>query len=712
MNNFNHSLQTSAERPFTGAPAIPAEYPRPQAFRPDYFLLDGTWQLNGRPIRVPFPPEAPISGYTGKKGSILRYEKTFVLPETWAGRRILLHFGAVDQKAKVFLNGQYLGSHVGGYLHFTFDVTKAVRAAGENVLQVRAVDTNSTVVPYGKQSRKPDGMWYTGVSGIWQSVWLEAVPTDYIEKIKIRPDTKGAEISLYGADGRAVEGFTVTIVGSGTYEEGFPAEGDEGGRPTDGGEAGTAAGGGEEGHSAGKGAGETFAFRGSRGRVCPKEPRCWFPEDPCLYRIRIAWGEDVVYSYFGLRTVSLVTRKGLKRPAVNGTPVFLSGVLDQGYFPEGIFVPADLSEYDRDIEAMKDLGFNLLRKHIKVEPDYFYTACDRRGILVMQDMVQSGTYSFFNDTLLPYFQGQVRTDSGRLGLGQDPLTEGRRRKIFTAQTKGTVTSLYNHPSIIAWTVFNEGWGQFEGAKFYAMIKRIDPDRLVDTASGWFDQKLSDFDSRHQYFRNRLLRPRDDRPLFISECGGFGLDLSEHEREVTPRPKRISVAINRENPGRLQVHLERDEKTTVNIAVPQKLEPLQEGFERGEKFIGEKTAAMELKYDAAMDRQRLSDHRIEAVETIDLLRKTYYEKKGKSFQYGNICRNPDEVTAAILKMYREMLLPAISGGLCGFVYTQLSDVENEINGLYTYDRAVCKVNRARVAALNAIVSAWYAAETEA
>ncbi len=575
------------------APEIPETYPRPQAFRPDYMLLDGEWDLNGRPIRVPFPPEAPMSGFEGKAGAVLHYEKDFTVPEAWRGKRILLHFGAVDQIAKVTLNDTYLGKHTGGYLGFTFDITEHVRFAddgtaggmttavaeketadamttdapgaitaakeslekeetgqsgknatyenvkrisgrasedrtGLNNLVVTAIDSNDATIPYGKQSKDPQGMWYTGISGIWKSVWLEAVPETYIEKIKLEPDQTGVNIRLYlnsqvsaaapekakssNTQGEDIshksekQGFRAVIVGEGIYPEGFREQ---------------------------LGSGETFRFSGDRGRLEPVDPVLWSPDNPHLYRLRIDCGEDTVYTYFGLRTIGMKQFGERKRPALNGKAIFLNGVLDQGYFPEGIFVPGTMTAYDRDILAMKELGFNMLRKHIKVEPDYYYSACDRHGMLVMQDMVQSGHYSFIWDTFLPYFQGDLRPDENVLGPGQDRKTEKTRRQIFVEHTKQTVVSLYNHPSIIAWTIFNEGWGQFESAKLYKMVKRIDPNRLIDSASGWMDRKVSDFDSRHQYFRNRLLKPKDDRPLFISEKGGA--EAASGQSRSQPRP---------------------------------------------------------------------------------------------------------------------------------------------------------------------------------
>ncbi len=275
---------------------------------------------------------------------------------------------------------------------------------------------------------------------------------------------------------------------------------------------------------------------------------------------------------------------------LNGEPVFLHGVLDQGYFKDGIFLPETEEGYDEDILRMKELGFNLLRKHIKVEPEYFYYACDKLGMLVMQDMVNNGSYSFVRDTALPTVGFKKRSDK-KLNRSQ------KVRDVFRLHTKETIEHLYNHPCIVAYTIFNEGWGQFLADEMYDMVKGLDATRLVDATSGWFAQKKSDFDSEHIYFRLKKLRVKE-RPLFLSECGGYQYMIKDH-------------------------------------------------------FFGE-----------------------------------------KEYGYG-ACEDSDELTSRIEEMYEKMLLPYIADGVCGCVYTQLSDVEGEINGMYTYDRKVCKVDKKRM-----------------
>ena len=311
--------------------------------------------------------------------------------------------------------------------------------------------------------------------------------------------------------------------------------------------------------------------------------------------MKILYGEDCVESYFALRKIDIRNIAGVNRVCLNEEPVFMHGVLDQGYFPEGIYLPKEEEEYERDILRMKSLGYNMLRKHIKVEPECFYYYCDLHGMLVMQDMVNNGHYSYIPETVLPTIGFKKRSDIGGLFRRErqnaGPLQD--RKDFFREHTRETIAHLYNHPCIVAYTIFNEGWGQFDSDSFYEEVKALDPTRLIDSTSGWFAQEKSDFDSEHIYFRSENLQPKV-RPMFLSECGGFSLAVEGH------------------------------------------------------RFNTE-----------------------------------------KSYGYG-ACKSREELTEKIMAMYRKMVLPAIEKGLCGCVYTQLSDVEDEINGLYTYDREICKV----------------------
>lgn len=532
------------------------KYPRPQMKRDNYMILNTDWRLNGENIRIPFAPQAGLSGYKGNIGKRLVYEKSFIVPKGLLKDKFLLHFGAVDQIAEVWLNDKCLGKHKGGYLPFTFDVTGALKNEGENYLKVVVTDELSVVYPYGKQIKKRGGMWYTPVSGIWQNVWMENVPSNYIEKIVLTPDLESVHIEL----DTVADGFSVVV----TLHNGECVKRE---------------------------------FKGTEGTLKLKdivlgdgsvyEPCLWTPDNPYLYKMEIVAGQDKIETYFALRIIEIKEKNGVQRVLLNGKPIFLHGVLDQGYYCDGLFLPANEKEYEKDILRMKELGYNMLRKHIKIEPEYFYYACDKLGMLVMQDMVNSGKYSFIGDTALPTIGMKKKKDT-RGGI------VGKRKEFFVAHTKETIAHLYNHPCIVAYTVFNEGWGQFESDKLYDMVKEWDATRLVDSTSGWFWQEKSDFDSEHIYFKVIKL-PMGKRPLFVSECGGYSMAVEGH----------------------------------------------------------------------------------------------YYSKYA-SYGYG-ACSTKEELTEQIVHMYEEMIISAIEQGACGCVYTQLSDVEDEINGLYTYDRKVCKVD---------------------
>ena len=518
-------------------------HPRPQMKREQWQSLNGLWTLNGQAVTVPFPPQSRLSGFRGEVPDQLCYELNFTYPEQFTEVRTLLHFGAVDQIAEVWLNGQFLGKHEGGYLPFTFDISDTVKKDGSNQLKVLVTDTLDQTYPYGKQTKTPGGMWYTPVSGIWQSVWLEAVPQQYIRGIVLDCDMNSVRITLEGIKG------------------GFTAEVD--GRKTD--------------------------FGTNSGRLTIDEPIVWTPEEPHLYPLTITTAEDRIESYFALRTIEIKQRSGVNRILLNGKPIFLHGVLDQGYFSDGIFLPEDPAEYSRDVLRMKGLGFNLLRKHIKIEPEQFYYDCDRLGMLVMQDMVNSGSYSFLRDTALPTVGFSKRSDR---------CTEDKRTVFFRQQMLEILRHLRSHPSVVAYTIFNEGWGQHNSDELYQLAKATDSSHLYDSTSGWFHQKQNDFDSQHIYFRLKKLKPKQ-KPLLVSECGGYTMAVEGH-----------------------------------------------------------------------------------------------LHNKGKQYGYGS-CKNMEELTDKIVTMYEKMIFPAIQDGCCGCIYTQLSDVEEEINGFYTYDRHIRKVDQEKM-----------------
>ena len=527
-------------------PAVPwNRYPRPQMQRREWMCLNGEWsfRVNGRPasgIRVPFCPESLLSGAAQVPdiGERMVYRRSFSLPEQWLGKRVLLHFGAVSRECSVSVNGRELFHHDNGYLPFSIDISGALRP-GENELSVSATNDLSCRSPWGKQSKSRGGMWYTPCSGIWQTVWLEPVPDRYIRALRIRTGTDWVEIKAEGIrDGSVLLG-----------EEQFPI------------------------------------LDGSV-RIPVQNPHLWSPEDPYLYHFTLTSGEDRVVSYFALRTLTTETVDGIPRLCLNGKPYFFNGLLDQGYWSDGLYTPSDPEGFERDILAMKSLGFNTLRKHIKVEPEQFYYDCDRLGMIVFQDMVNNGEYRYLRDTILPTV-GLIRRSDRRLNA--DPET----RSNFLSAMDDTVCQLSDHPCICLWTIFNEGWGQFRSDEAYRRLKVLDDSRFVDSTSGWFHQKESDVDSLHIYFR-KLHLGREKRPQLLSEFGGFVWKVPEH---------------------------------SFNL----------------DKTYG---------YRKYADRE--------------------------SFVRG------------VRDLYGQELLPLVSAGLCGAIYTQVSDVEDETNGLFTFDRAVLKL----------------------
>ena len=526
-------------------------YPRPGLKRDSFFSLDGIWEFGvgttevyDRKICVPFCPQSLLSGIgeVFSEDKTLFYKKEFSLPENFNIGRVLLHFGAVDQQCEVYLNGILIGEHLGGYDAFSFDITEILLK--ENVLSVKVKDIlRNKIMPYGKQCENPKGMWYTSVSGIWQTVWCESVPDKYIKSLKISTTLTSAQILVDGInDGK------ITVID----DENIQAE-----------------------------------LKDGLAVINIENPKLWTPESPHLYKFILEAGEDRVESYFALRTLSIGKCGDKNRLLLNGKPYFFHGVLDQGYFSDGIFTPASLTEYTDDILKMKSLGFNMLRKHIKVEPEFFYSECDRLGMVVFQDMVNNGKYSFLMDTALPTI-GLLRKNDKR--SHKNPLS----REMFIVSMEKTVSQLYNHPCICQWTIFNEGWGQFCADELYDRLKALDSSRFIDSASGWFYSKKNDFDSRHIYFR-KLKAKVSDKPLFISEFGGYSLNIKNH----------------------------------------------------------------------------------------------VFNKKS-TYGYGKFT-DREEFVKALRNLYLTEVLHLVEKGLCATVYTQLSDVEDETNGLVTYDRKIMKVN---------------------
>ena len=524
-------------------------YPRPQLRRENWLNLNGSWDFSvdfesqGQ-IRVPFCPESRLSGICKHydEGSLLCYTRDFTLPEGFCRGRVLLHIGAADQRADVFLNSKPVGSHKGGYEAFTVDITEHL--ARENRLQICCFDDlTDQAYPYGKQTLKRGGMWYTPVSGIWQTVWLESVPETYIEKLNI--ENRGASVVISTVP--ALEG-TVTVAGLGQ-----------------------------------------FRLTGGSVTVTPENPHFWSPEEPYLYEFTLEAGEDRVESYFAIRTLEIRQVDGFRRLCLNGKPYFFHGLLDQGYWPDGLFTPAEPGCFADDILAMKALGFNTLRKHIKVEPEEFYYQCDRLGMIVFQDMVNNGKYHFLRDTALPTVSLAAQKGLDDRNFQPDEYV----RQMFRAGMEATVNQLKNHPCICYWTIFNEGWGQFDSDRVYEEFRQLDDTRFIDTTSGWFRRSKTDVDSRHVYFR-KIDQRAGDKPLVISEFGGYSCKIEGHSF----------------NPD-------------------------------------------------------------------------------KTYGYGKYT-DREAFVRDLKKFYLEQVLPCIRRGLCAAIYTQVSDVEDETNGLRTYDRKVEKV----------------------
>ena len=553
----------SLKTPFEAGSSVSwsEEYPRPQMKRDSWISLCGEWELSLRinareeavgPIRVPFPPESRLSGIGRplEKNEQYVYRKTVSLPDHFNRGRVLLHFGAVDQIAAVFVNGIHVGDHTGGYLPFSLDITDAVQA-GENTLRVDVTDKLDCELSYGKQRKKRGGMWYTPISGIWQPVWLESVPEEYISNLKLTPSTDSITIEISG--GKADKLVTIQTPGG-------PIE---------------------------------HRFTGSKTTISVPDPVCWTPDNPHLYPFTVTDGIDTVESYFALRTVTVQSVNEQAYICLNGKPMFFHGLLDQGYFSDGIYLPASPDGYRFDIQTMKSLGFNMLRKHIKVEPDLFYYYCDRYGMVVFQDMVNSGKYSFFFDTALP---------TVGLKRGISHRASNRRREAFERDLHEMTDLLHNHPCVCYYTIFNEGWGQYDADRIFRDMKQADPTRIWDATSGWFACRDSDVTSEHIYFRKLSLKADPKRPCVLSEFGGYSLKLPEHSYNLD---------------------------------------------------------------------------------------QTYgYRKYSER----------DTFILALEKLYREEVIPAIQSGLCATVLTQVSDVEDETNGLVTYDRQVVKVDKEPMSAL--------------
>lgn len=535
------------------------EYPRPQLARADWMNLNGPWDYaitgsSRQPaeyegsILVPFSPEAELSGVgrSLKSGEYLWYHRQVLIPVQFSGKHLLLHFGAVDQAATVWVNGRQAGSHVGGYLPFTLEITDLIENGAADIVVRVTDDTEKSGLTRGKQRTKRGGIWYTPQSGIWQTVWMEAVPECYVKNLLITPDFDSAVVEI-----------AAEIVGDALAYAQFN--------------------------------GQSYLLP-ARIPVPDFEP--WCPENPKLYGFTVTCGEDLVQSYFAMRKFSVEKdEKGVPRLFLNNRPYFHNGLLDQGYWPDGLYTAPTDEAMIYDISTAKAMGFNMLRKHIKVEPLRWYYHCDRYGMLVWQDMpCGGGRY----DPLIvsaPLVTNIHLRDTAYWLFGR---SDSKARAQFKAELGAMINHLYNCPCIAMWVPFNEGWGQFDAAKMHDFVRSIDPTRTIDHASGWHDQGVGQVVSRHVYFRKYAFKAdKRGRAVLLSEFGGYNHHVSGH-------------CFNNKNFGY------------------------------------------------------------------------------KDFE------TPAQLEIAIEELYQNQIGPAKMEGLAAAVYTQLSDVEDELNGLMTYDRKVVKV----------------------
>ena len=583
------------------------EYPRPAMRRDSYECLNGSWQYaftkaaqfptawDGS-ILVPYSPEAKASGVgrTLQPGEWLHYHRTFA-PPAGQGGRVLLHFGAVDYACAVEVNGHLVGGHRGGYWPFALDVTEALNGTGRNTLWVAVQDPGDTgTQARGKQTLHPGGMFYPAQSGIWQTVWLERVPENYITELTVTPDYDARTVTVKAhtsLPGGAANLWAVVRAGGVTIAEDWGSdEADRDGEVT---------------------------------LHIPEEQfRPWSPDRPFLYDLTVGTTQgqeedfDTVHSYFALRKwETKPDARGVRRFFLNDKPILLNGLLDQGYWPEGLYTPPSDAALVHELEQVKELGFNLLRKHAKIEPQRWYYHCDKLGLIVWQDMVYGGAplkqwyVTYLTNALLPLLR---RTPDRKAFWGLLGRESKASREEYGRELEATVDALRAHPCIGCWVPFNEGWGQFDAKAATARLRALDPGRLVDEASGWYDQGGGDVDSRHNYFYPLRVRP-GGRAVALSEYGGIAWPMPGHE------------------------------------------------------------------------------------------------PPGRTYGYGT-AKNKADLTKRYKELQLKTVLPQLKNGLSALVYTQVSDVEDEVNGLFTYDRTALKPDASAVRSCSAALAAEFARVT--
>ena len=588
------------------------EYPRPQFRRDSYINLNGIWEyaitdkkiapkkMDGE-ILVPFSPEAILSGVERqlKPGEFLWYKRK--LPSIYMEEpdsRVLLHFGAIDQRAICFINGRPVGAHSGGYLPFTIDITDALSVtetgtfAGTLTVCVED-DSDTSYHSRGKQTLKRGGMYYTAQSGIWQTVWIEVVPDVHITAYRIIPsrDLNHVDISVFTNQETDV---SIKILDSERVHLIAETAGRAGKIPSDPGTRSSAE---FKGYSPDIDEKRTSKYVYKTTITLPK-PHLWSPEDPYLYQLEFTAVSDKVQSYFAMRSFAK-GEDSVGNPVffLNGKQYFLNGVLDQGYWPDGLYTAPSDEAFVFDITEMKKMGFNMLRKHIKVEAARWYYHCDRLGMIVWQDMVSGGSsYAkpvvTYLPTLFPNVFGHMPDGPANYHIFSRSSAEGR--KEWTHEMEETIQTLINIPSIAVWVLFNEGWGQFNASAATILARQFADKRLIDQASGWFDENGGDFRSVHNYFRPLdVVKDKKKRAFVISEYGGYTCYIKGHS------------SVNR----------------------------------------------------------------------------VYGYKKYS---------NTEELTKAYRTLMNETIEKLKAKGLAGAVYTQLSDVEEEVNGILTYDRRINKI----------------------
>ncbi len=554
------------------------EYPRPQLVRADWANLNGVWQFafgkEGDPapigkdladkILVPYPVESALSGImkpveTGR----VWYRRTFHVPAAWRDRKLVIHFGAVDWESTVWVNGKELGTHKGGYDGFDYDITSALKpdGQGDQEVIVRVFDpTDDGTQPRGKQVNKPGGIFYTPTTGIWQTVWLEPVSRPaYIESLKITPDVDAKQLVVVATvKGDDTAGVNVSV---------SMTEGENG-----------------------KEVADAAAEPGKPVALAVGNPKLWSPATPFLYGLKVELTRkgvtlDKIASYAGMRKVSIAKdSKGVNRTMLNNEPIFMVGPLDQGFWPDGLYTAPTDEALKYDVEITKQLGFNMTRKHVKVEPDRWYYWCDRVGLVVWQDM-PSGDRSISPDD-------------------PDITRTPESARQYDLELKEMLDGLQAHPCIVTWVPFNEGWGQFDTKRVGEWIKKYDPTRLVDAVSGWADRAgVGDMHDYHHYPRPAAPPLEEKRAGVLGEFGGLALGVTDH-------------------------------------------------FWQPDKNWG-------------------------------------YQRT----------QNSAELTRKYEQLLKEGFGLRGDDGLNALVYTQITDVETEINGILTYDRAILKMDESRLLAAN-------------